>query len=184
MLLTISDHNKILSVTNGGYLGDWGNEEFCTKGHYAIDYRMKIKGLHVDRTELNAIEIICGSRSGERCGDTASSGQQQWGTWTVEALCPAKTFLTAFSLQVDQINTIYDNTGANYVRFSCKYIKDEYFDFGLSVSPGHARYGLYGNWSDACPANSAICGVKTKMHAYQVHGDDTALNDVQFFCCE
>ncbi|XP_063436217.1 vitelline membrane outer layer protein 1 homolog [Mytilus trossulus] len=126
----------------------------------------KIEGQHADRTELNAIEIICGSRSGERCGDTASSGQQQWGTWRVEALCPATTFLTAFSLQVDQYNT-YDNTGANYVKFRCRYFKDEYLDFELSVSPGHATHGSYGEWSDACPAKSAICGVKTKIHATQ-----------------
>ncbi|VDI46449.1 Hypothetical predicted protein [Mytilus galloprovincialis] len=123
---TYVDYNKILSVTNGGCLGDWANEKFCTKGHYAIGYRMKIEGPHADRTELNAIEIICGSRSVERCGDTVSSGQQQWGMWTEEALCPAKTFLTAFSLQVHQFDVITDNTGANYVRFKCRYFKDEY----------------------------------------------------------
>lgn len=67
-------------------------------------YYLQIEPPHADSSELNAIEIICGSRGGVRCGDTASSGQQVWGVWTVEALCPAKTLMVAFSLQVHQYN--------------------------------------------------------------------------------
>ncbi|CAG2225348.1 Vitelline membrane outer layer protein 1 homolog [Mytilus edulis] len=178
-------YNKILSVTNGGYFGNWANEEFCRKGHYAVGYRMKIEGPHTDRSELNVIEIICGSRGSDRCGDTASSGQQVWGNWTGEALCPAKTFLTSFSLQVEKYNATKDSTGANYVRFRCRSFKDNLFDFDLSFPPGYGKYGAYGEWSDACPVNSAICGLKTKIQAAQGAGfDDTALNDVKFFCCE
>ncbi|CAG2201465.1 DDX20 [Mytilus edulis] len=96
-------YTKILFVSNGGVLGEWADEEYCTKGHYAIGYKMKIEGPHeTDNTELNAIEIICGSRGSDRCGDKASSGQQHWGDWTGEALCPANTFLTSFSLQVQK----------------------------------------------------------------------------------
>ncbi|VDI46185.1 Hypothetical predicted protein, partial [Mytilus galloprovincialis] len=58
-------------------------------------------------------------------------------------------------------------------------------DFDLSYPPGYGPYGSYGEWSDACPVNSAICGIKTKIHSNQGEGvDDTALNDVKFFCCE
>ncbi|XP_071138729.1 vitelline membrane outer layer protein 1 homolog [Mytilus edulis] len=149
-------------------------------------YSLKIEGPHLtDKTELNDIEIICGSRGSDRCGDTASSGQQVWGNWTGEALCPAKTFLTSFSLQVEKYNATKDSTGANYVRFRCRSFKDNLFDFDLSFPPGYGKYGSYGEWSDACPVNSAICGVKTKIQAAQGAGfDDTALNDVRFFCCE
>ncbi|CAG2236754.1 unnamed protein product [Mytilus edulis] len=70
---------------------------------YTPAANMAIEGPHeTDNTELNAIEIICGSRGSDRCGDKASSGQQQWGDWTGEALCPANTFLTSFSLQVQK----------------------------------------------------------------------------------
>ncbi|CAC5414772.1 Vitelline membrane outer layer protein 1 homolog [Mytilus coruscus] len=176
--------NKTLSVTNGGGFGVWTSEEFCTKGHYAIGFRMKIEGPHADRSELNAIEIICGSRVSDRCGDTASSGQQIWGDWTGEAICPAKTFLIAFSLQVHPYNGYEDSTGANYVRFRCRYFKDEFGAVDLSYPPGIGPYGSYGEWSDSCPVNSAICGLQTKIEAVQGYGDDTALNDVKFFCCE
>ncbi|CAC5391198.1 unnamed protein product [Mytilus coruscus] len=80
-------YTKILFVSNGGVLGDWTNDEFCTRGHYAIGYKM--------------------NRGRDRCGDTASSGQQNWGDWTGEALCPANTFLTSFSLQVQKYNFLF-----------------------------------------------------------------------------
>ncbi|CAG2236366.1 unnamed protein product [Mytilus edulis] len=175
---------QTLSVTNGGAFGVWKSAEFCTIGHYAIGFRMKIEGYHEDRSELNAIEIICGNRGGERCGDTASSGQQVWGYWTGEALCPPKTFLTAYSLQVHPYSASYDSTGANYLRFRCRYFKDEFDVVDLSYPPGIGRYGTYGEWSDSCSVNSAICGLQTKIEAYQGQLDNTALNDVKFFCCE
>ncbi|XP_071153510.1 vitelline membrane outer layer protein 1 homolog [Mytilus edulis] len=173
--------------SNGGDLGDWSDEEFCTKGHYAIGFNMKTEGHHdTDNTELNAIEVICGSRGSERCGDTASSGQHDWGDWTGEALCPENTFMTSFSLQVHKYNNeIRDNTGANHVKFKCRNFKDSMRNFDLSYPPGYGTHGSYSESSETCPVNSAICGIKTKIQSYQGdEGDDTTLNDVKFFCCE
>ncbi|CAG2215574.1 Vitelline membrane outer layer protein 1 homolog [Mytilus edulis] len=176
--------NKTLSVTNGGSLGVWACAEFCTRGHYAIGFRMKIEPPNGDNTELNAIEIVCGSRASDRYGDMASSGQQVWGDWTRETLCPPNAFLVAFSLQVHQYSVNEDSTGANYVRFRCRYFKDEFDAVDLNYPPGYGPYGSYGEWSDACPMHSAICGLQTKVEAHQGYGDDTALNDVIFFCCQ
>ncbi|XP_063420137.1 vitelline membrane outer layer protein 1 homolog [Mytilus trossulus] len=173
-----------LSVTNGGVYGVWESEEFCTKGHYAIGFRMKIEGQDKDRSELNAIEIICGSRGSYLCGDRASSGQQKWGNWTGEALCPANTFLTAFSLQVDPYDVDKDSTGVNYIRFRCRYFNGEFIAEDLTYPPGIGPFGTYGEWSDTCSINSAICGLQTKIEAPQGEDDDTALNDAKFFCCE
>lgn len=47
--------------------------------------------------------------------------------------------------------------------------------------------GLWGTWgasSESCPIGSAICGIQVKMESYQGKGDDTALNDLKFFCCD
>lgn len=68
-------------------------------------FDIQIEGPHADdNTDLNAIEIICESREGVECGKTASSGQQKWGDWTCDALCPVNTFLTSFSFQVQKNN--------------------------------------------------------------------------------
>ncbi|XP_063419984.1 vitelline membrane outer layer protein 1 homolog isoform X2 [Mytilus trossulus] len=180
------DYTKVLFVSNGGVLGDWADEEICTKGHYAIGYKMKIENPYEDdNTDLNAIEIICGSRGGVQCGETASSGQQKWGDWTGDALCPENTFLTSFSLQVQKFNVeSTENVGASYVKFKCRNFKDSVREFNLSYLPGYGAFGSYGEWSDACPVNSAICGIQTNIQPHIKEGDDTALNDVKFFCCE
>ncbi|CAG2215575.1 unnamed protein product [Mytilus edulis] len=166
--------NKTLSVTNGGSLCIWASAEFASE----------IEPPHGDNTELNAIAIVCGSRASDRCGDMASSGQQVWGDWTGETLCPANAFLGAFSLQVHPYSVNEESTVANYVRFRCRYFKDEFDAVDLNYPPGYGPYGSYGEWSDACPMHSAICGLQTKVEAHQGYGDDTALNDVIFFCCE
>ncbi|VDI49522.1 Hypothetical predicted protein [Mytilus galloprovincialis] len=122
-LLYILDFIKILFVSNGGVSGDWSDDEFCTKGHYAIGYKMK--------------------------------------------------------------NEIRDNTGANHVKFKCRNFKDSMSYFELSYPAGYGTHGSYGESSEACPVNSAIYGIKTKIQPYQGEdGDDTALYDVKFFCCE
>jgi len=43
----------------------------------------------------------------------------------------------------------------------------------------------FGTWGaeQSCPANQAICGVKTKVEPDQGSGDDTELNGVVFACC-
>ena len=46
--------------------------------------------------------------------------------------------------------------------------------------------GKWGTWTDivSCPFNTAICGIKTKVEMPQGSKDDTALNDVELFCCK
>lgn len=69
-----------------------------------------------------------------------------------------------------------DNTAVNNIRFHC--------NKGAIIEIEGGRFGYYGRWSSAC-RNGAICGLKTRMENYKgVFYDDTALNDVLFYCCE
>ena len=50
---------------------------------------------------------------------------------------------------------------------------------------GNGHWGTYGDWSEGCVANTAVCGIQTKIEPPQAHGvDDTALNDVKLYCCQ
>ena len=59
------------------------------------------------------------------------------------------------------------------------------FDEGHVRYPGngYGYWGSYGSWSESCAANTAVCGIRTKIEAPQGRGDDTALNDIELFCC-
>ena len=75
-----------------------------------------------------------------------------------------------------------DDTAANWIRFKCRDFGSEK-DYDLDHAPGHGQWGSYAGWSESCPLNSAICGIQSRIENAQGGGDDTALNDVIFFCC-
>jgi hypothetical protein len=72
-----------------------------------------------------------------------------------------------------------DDTGANSVKFKCS--------DGYSVIEASGG-GEWGSWTsrwvtDTNPWNSAICGVSARVEGWQMNGDDTALNDLEFTWC-
>jgi hypothetical protein len=69
------------------------------------------------------------------------------------------------------------------VKFKCRDFGSVYKSFELASPPGHGLYGQIGDWSESCPPMSAICGIKTRVEQPLPDGDDTALNDVEFYCC-
>ncbi|KAK3105982.1 hypothetical protein FSP39_010114 [Pinctada imbricata] len=90
-------------------------------------------------------------------------------------------FMTSFILNVEQ-PIEGDDTAANYVNFRCRK-----FDGSKQriIKCNHVTtYGYYGQWSSSCPSDFAICGMETKSEPNQGSGDDSALNDVTFFCCD
>lgn len=97
----------------------------------------------------------------------------RWGAWSEPLWCPGGGFLVAFSLRVEAPRTPGDNTAANNVRFRCS-------DGTELERPGLA-WGDFGEWSKPCP--KGVCGLQTKVEQPRGLRDDTALNDVRFFCC-
>ncbi|XP_045193312.2 vitelline membrane outer layer protein 1 homolog [Mercenaria mercenaria] len=184
--------SETLSVTNGGDKGVWGQPEYCANNTYAVGYDMKIEGRQGwfgDDTALNGIKLICRSPDEySSIKNHVTSKVGSWGRWVGEAYCNSgagkRDFLTAFSLQVER-NGVADGTSANYVKFECRDLERFKTSYEMSKAPGHGKWGTYGPWSSQCPAGKAICGIKTRIEPPRGRrADDTALNDVVFYCCD
>uniref|UniRef100_G1KGZ6 Vitelline membrane outer layer 1 homolog n=1 Tax=Anolis carolinensis TaxID=28377 RepID=G1KGZ6_ANOCA len=90
--------------------------------------------------------------------------------------CPADGVLRAFQLKTEPDQGAGDDTSVNNIRFRCSN--------GLPLEEVGGTFGDYSEWSNTC-YKGGICGMQTKQEPYQgVWVDDTALNDVRFFCCE
>jgi hypothetical protein len=160
---------------NGGRWGSWTRPTYCPPGTWAGGYTMRVEPSlgSGDDTALNAVALYCRDRGGREIA-RISPHPGYWGTWGEGANCPQGSFLTHFSLKVEQPQGSGDDTAANSVRFSCSN--------GQLIEARGQKWGSYGQWSGGF-ANSAICGVRAKFEEKQGSGDDTALNDLEFFWC-
>ncbi|KAH3859820.1 vitelline membrane outer layer protein 1 homolog [Dreissena polymorpha] len=180
---------ETLRVANGGQYGSWTTDEFCPPHQFAVGYDMKIEpyqGITGDDTTLNAIALVCSDIERQHFGEKAvTSGQGPFGDWKGRVTCNqpigSAAFLSAFDLEVEGPQGRLDDTAAGWVKFKCTQMDDGSVQ-DLVKDPGH-NTGSWGGWSSFCPRGSAICGLQTRIEPNQGNGDDTALNDVIFYCC-
>ncbi|XP_034971858.2 vitelline membrane outer layer protein 1-like [Zootoca vivipara] len=162
-------YNSILLVPNGGEWGKWGKIEYCPSG-YAYGFSLKVQGKQggtTDDTSLNGIRLHCSK------GEVVQSTVGPLGEWTKIQDCP-KDYLVSFALRVEANQKIGDDTAANNIQFNC--------GDGTGLEGKGLDFGTYGPWSKRCTAGS-ICGIQTKVEIGSSN-DETALNDVRFFCCD
>ncbi|XP_004433250.1 PREDICTED: vitelline membrane outer layer protein 1 homolog [Ceratotherium simum simum] len=170
-------YTSVIKVTNGGPWGDWAQSEMCPVGFFASGFSLKVEppqDLFGDNTALNGIRLHC--KRGNSKGNThvVESESGRWGAWSKPLWCPGGGFLVAFSLRVEAPQDLGDDTAANNVRFRCSK--------GAVLAGRGLAWGDYGAWSNACP--KGVCGLQTKIEPPRNILDDTALNDVRFFCCQ
>ncbi|KAH1177196.1 hypothetical protein KIL84_010898 [Mauremys mutica] len=129
-----------------------------------------------DDTALNGIRLFCIKiNSTSSAVYTVESDSGKFGQWSGITWCPTG-FLTAFQLKVEVPQGILDDTAANNIKFRCT--------SGAIIEGTGGSFGDYGGWSNAC-TRGGICGIETKQDPYHnAFVDDTALNDVRFFCCD
>lgn len=157
--------------------GQWHQERYCPSNSYAIGVKVKAQAYNsFDNTGLNAIEIICNDDARTRL----LSGEGSFGDWDTDRYCPYYKKLIGFKFRVHNdafiINLVLDDSAANGIHLFC--------DDGSNLVPGVE--GPWGNWgSDKyCANNQVICGIKTQIQWNQGFLlDDTALNNVVFYCC-
>ncbi|XP_051734801.1 vitelline membrane outer layer protein 1-like [Ctenopharyngodon idella] len=178
-----ADYPSLLTVSNGMKWGSWGHKSMCPSGMYAAGFSLKVEeashAFH-DDSSLNGIRLHCVNPSRKSSGSygryaSIESDVGHWGEWTDIKWCPSG-FLKAFQLRVESAQGAGDDTAANNIRFSCS--------DGFLLQGDGTAWGDWGDWSPKCKGKG-ICGIKTRILEPQgFFGDDTALNDVQMYCCE
>ncbi|XP_058271598.1 vitelline membrane outer layer protein 1-like [Hemibagrus wyckioides] len=168
-----------IGVNNGMVWGSWGHRDMCPYGTYATGFKYVENALgDGDDTALNGIALRCtkpmGSTKEPQPYSTVQSDAGSWGSWTQNIWCP-KGVLQAFQLRVESGQGRGDDTAANNIRFSCT--------GGVELTGSGMYWGEWGGWSEKC-VGAGICGIQTKVESPQGSGDDTALNDVTFYCCD
>ncbi|XP_070605821.1 vitelline membrane outer layer protein 1-like [Erythrolamprus reginae] len=167
----IREFKSTIFVKNGGAWGYWGGDGFCLEG-FVNGFSLKVEAAQgsSDDTAVNGIRLHCSE------GGYIQSAVGPWGIWTKSQYCRPTHYLVSFSLRVEPAQGVRDDTAANNIQFSCS-------DGQVLRGYGH-NWGKFDKWSSRCPSTSkGICGLRTRLERDQGAGDDTALNDVRFFCC-
>ena len=167
----------------GSSWGSWGDPQFCPEGAFATGFKLKVEsecGTFCDDTALNGISLICESKSGTDMG-TASSKVGLWGTWQNSLLCGYDGQLPRFlrgvqfrSEKETKKEKHVDETAGNNLNGACYN--------GTVLSGAGTHWGTWSNY-ELCPSDTAVCGLRTQVEGNQGPSDDTALNQVIFYCC-
>ncbi|XP_063305798.1 vitelline membrane outer layer protein 1-like [Pelobates fuscus] len=165
----------IIKVPNGGQWGTWGTLDKCAPGTMAKGFTLKVESVQGrnDDTALNGIRLHCVRCQFPHNEMTINSTVANWGTWGSTFWCPIG-YLMSFSLRVEGPQGTNDDTAANNIKFKCS--------DGNILEGNGLSWGTYGDWSSNC--TMGICGMEAKVEVSQTVGDDTALNDVRFTCCD
>ncbi|XP_053402041.1 vitelline membrane outer layer protein 1 homolog [Mercenaria mercenaria] len=191
-LLSNSRVTTTLTVKNAGPYGIWFTPQFCPEGTFANGFNIKYqhpKGPGADSTALNAISLQCADKNGGQQKEhrLVQSAAGHKGRWIGDVFCPkgkdGPLFLQRFALRMQTKKHAGDETMANEVQFSCRDLHWIHHPHKL-VRPIAEVKGEYGKWSKKCPKGSAICGIQTRIGSHLSKGDNTALNDVRFFCSD
>ncbi|KAM6317087.1 LOW QUALITY PROTEIN: vitelline membrane outer layer protein 1 homolog [Aegotheles albertisi] len=172
------EYTSVLTVPNGGL---WGRgSRFCC---YAYANGFVLKSVEIccwsqgERQLLPASLLGLGVSALHVGSETVRKHKKEhvtrvmWDTWTTFQVCP-EGYLISFSLRAEKSQREGGDTAANNIQFRSS---------GETLLVGGGLlYSSFGPWSKSCN----IHGLQTKLEHPQGLQDDTALNNVKFFCCK
>ncbi|KAF2355061.1 Vitelline membrane outer layer protein I (VOMI) [Trinorchestia longiramus] len=170
-----------LFLNNPYDAGDWGSIGLCPDQSFvhAIEVLFYPPGA-VDETAINAVKLYCSTEDKVDTGYVISASGPD-GDWYGMRVCTTP-FVTGFRGKVLEYQGLFtDDVAVQDFEAEC--------NFGIEVLPGISNNkdekfneGEWSVWSQ-CPPGNAVCGLQTRVEAPQIADDDTAVTDVNLFCC-
>ena len=151
-------------------MGDWGPFKRCPAEQHVKGIQLRIEGQQGggDDTALNAIRLYCSG------GSSLISKEGPWGSWLTTKFLSGTHKFTAASIRQEKSQGGGDDTGGNGIMLYSR-------TSNTVIKPGDGYWGDWASWQH-CPTGSWIVGFQTKVERNQGGGDDTALNEVKFYC--
>ncbi|XP_026091155.1 vitelline membrane outer layer protein 1-like [Carassius auratus] len=108
----------------------------------------------------------------------------KWGSWAQREFCPSGTYAAGFSLKVEELSVLSDNTALNAIRLHCiSLFKGSGLDELESFV--ESNVGSWGQWTKIkwCPSGF-LKAFQLRVESSQGIRDDTAVNNIRFNCTE
>lgn len=184
---------KELTPVAHSHWGSWGTAMFCPDNSWAAGFGLKVEfdqGSILDDSALNGVVLKCYDAAGNNVDgfNSVTSTVGGLGSWVSNIYCSgSNNFITGVRLRSEdgyrkRKTSHYtpgkglDETAANNVDFSCA--------AGDKLDGNGMYWGYYSDW-ETCPSGSAVCGLKTRVQAYEgALVDDTSLNEIKVYCCD
>lgn len=168
--IVLSSDTTPLKSTNGGPWGAWGKKHFCKTGEYATGFKLRNEApIDGDDTAANSVKLYCNRYK------ALPVEQGFWGRWDNLRSCPRYEHIRGFRIKVEP-KISGDDTAMNSIEMRCT--------DGTTINPSNGGpWGSFGRWQ-FCPNQKKVCGIRLKIEGRQGDGDDTALNDVELYCCD
>jgi hypothetical protein len=176
------DVSTTLFLNNPYDAGDWGPIGLCPSESFvhAIEVQFYEPGA-LDETAVNGVKLYCSSQSFVDTGYVTSATGPE-GSWYGMRICNTP-FVTGFRARVlDYQGAFTDDVAVQDFEAEC--------NFGLETLPGISTAEKTLKWNEGewsvwaqCPQGNAVCGLQTRVEPPQVADDDTAVTDINLFCC-
>jgi hypothetical protein len=136
-------------------------------------------GGNLSATDITGLQKFYGKpkRSGWVARRTVSNGY--WGSWSSVDYCPSSSWASSYRLRIESDQGDGDDTSLNAVSLTCK---TKSGTSAGTITPHSGLWGSWSSWSSSCATGHAMTQANMLVEPWQGSGDDTAGNDIHFYC--
>ncbi|KAK7063230.1 hypothetical protein SK128_005239 [Halocaridina rubra] len=175
---------KNLTLSTGLDFGDWGEEEYCPDGSFAVDLEVMFQDYfitHLDETAINAVKLYCSTLEGIHNGYITSTVGEN-GEWQGMRPCPNGLMTGTRGQVLDEQGLLGDDVAVQNVEMQCNYGESKVTGVLPTSRDVKINEGDWSEWGQ-CEQDSAVCGIKIRYEKPSLVADTTAISNIMMYCC-